>query len=780
MTSFTLTEKKSIFNNLELTEIMNKKNVFHIINKCDISTEENTKLSKIGKKIKKDRIIVKYKRKIPYGRSFAIKGHSYQNMNKKVRNSLIYKDYIDIDMINAHYYILYQVCKERDVKMPQCKNYIKNRESIIEEYIEKFGKTREEIKDMFISILYFGDYKELIGVEVDYLEELKKEVNGIAYRVLADNEKLKKKIKTLKKGVEYNEVASVFSYFIQDYENTILELIYKYLMNNGFIKDKVATLMFDGIMIQKTDNLPEMNDISKYVLEKCGLGINLKIKEIGDKLIDFDNESKVVIDENMVDKLDLKYMTSLPNYESKKIYFEKFCVKVILPEPNFVLTDFVDKEYYILKSEKIKELLKPVMSGEFDEKGNELSFFQKWTMDVDIKTYRKTDFLPFNPDEEKEFDTGDIFNLFSGYNTDKINTPYDEDKKDKILKPYLDLIYELCGADKEVYEYYLNYMANHIKYPRHKVPVCLIIRSDQGVGKNVSMIPLREIIGDLHYYSSSNVNDFFGNYSEGYYRKLIVNLDELEIKNSLEYENLMKTYISEDKITINAKYIRPFTINNYAISVIFTNKDNAAKIDISTGDRRYVAQKSTTKYLKKPKRFWDSLVRHFKNPVFVSCLYDFFMERGSLDIDLTKNRPITEEYREMYKRFIPSEALFCADLILNKDTLRYEEDDDEDEEEKIDEYIIGRSRLYDRYLEYIQKYNLSSFKPSIKVFMGGMKNKIDEGMEYDLGEDNYTINFNQLRRCLIKKKYIDCDMEEYASFGFDDEFEDYDEDYFDI
>ena len=134
----------------------------------------------------------------------------------------------------------------------------------------------------------------------------------------------------------------------------------------------------------------------------------------------------------------------------------------------------------------------------------------------------------------------------------------------------------------------LKYIADIIQNPQKKNPIAFIVKGKQGTGKNVWLNAVGNILGLQHYISSSNPKDFLGDYAEGFYHKLLVNMNECEGKDTFDFEGRIKSFITEDKITLNRKFVQPITIMNLARLIIFTNKPNPIPIDIRSKDRRYV------------------------------------------------------------------------------------------------------------------------------------------------------------------------------------------------
>ena len=118
---------------------------------------------------------------------------------------------------------------------------------------------------------------------------------------------------------------------------------------------------------------------------------------------------------------------------------------------------------------------------------------------------------------------------------------------------------------------------------------------------------------------------FFSDHAEGAYRKLLVNVNEAESKDTFQNEGQFKSFITEDTIVVNPKYVRPTKLANHARLIITSNKPNSIPIDVKSKDRRYVVYQTTDKYLEYKASFWEKIVNHFKKPEFMTALHYFFL-----------------------------------------------------------------------------------------------------------------------------------------------------------
>jgi hypothetical protein len=493
---------------------------------------------------------------------------------------------------------------------------------------------------------------------------------------------------------------------------------------------------------------------------------------------------KFEIDEMYIDNFDTTYFNTLKTYQNKKTYFELFICKVLQPQAVFIWSENnKDKDFntILYSKDNLTTAFEHLKSGIF-KKEKETKFIDEWFNDDEMKNYKCMDFLPFNGirNINKKNNT-DTYNLFNGYNKN-IESEYKKENKEQLLKPFKDLLYELVGADKECFDYFYNFLGHLIQKPNERIPIAFIFKSKQGVGKNVMLEAIGNIIGQAHYISSSNAKDFFGDYAEGLYRKLLVNINECEGKDTFDYEGRLKSIITEDKMTLNPKFIRQYTINNYARLIIFTNKPNPIPIDVRSKDRRYVVYQSTEKYLDKKygTTFWNKLVAHLKKPEFIACLYE---DLNSIDLNKIKwkeSRPITKAYLEMCKLYVPVEAMFLESWIEeDKDNnLNSELSDEEYISNKID---IPTVDFYERYKDYCRKFGYitdKSYQQTLVKFTSRLseldleihKQKTEKTTVFRF-TPKYVLKTMEERNWIIKKE-LEIDVEELKNIGGDD-FDDY-------
>jgi hypothetical protein len=738
---------------------------------------------------------VSYKRTtgMSFGRSNPNGAVGMFSMRKQTRHTLAKRTgMVDYDIVNCHPELLLQLCKANGLSCKELEYYVANRNPVLERLMRITGCDRDRAKELFIRLLYFGSFKnwlkekrdpetkEIIQPEiciyafqndmdfVNWIDALVAELAIIGEHIVKANPKLTKEIeknKELKKKTNYNKTGSVVSFFLQEYEIRVLETLYKYCCEKGYIVNNVCVLCADGIMleearVQGADLLTEFNQVVK---EKTGFNLRFDKKEMNECLTDEFIQEHIIsekdLDRAKFERFDNDYFNSLAGYRRKQIYFEMFVCKILRPDPvyAYIETDCGFDEMSFYTQSKITEAFNHLKTGEFYDNGEPEKFMTKWLGDESIRCYNKMDFLPFN---EKEPIPPHIFNLFRGFNP-KCGDEFSVSIKDKLLKPFFDLGKELCGGDEKCFAYLLKYIADIFQNPRRKNPIAFIIKGKQGTGKNVFLNAVGTCLGKSHYITSSNPKDFFGDYAEGFYHKLLVNMNECEGRDTFDFEGRIKSFITEDSITLNRKFVQPITISNLARLIIFTNKATPIPIDIRSKDRRYVVYETTDHYLN-PKygtEFWKKLVAHFNRPDFIACLYDYFNTMEIDDFDWRTERPITPAYLQMCKVFVPAEVLWLEYKISNAKKI----DNQPNQEFKyfVDWKHEGVSglELYNQYKDFCKQYGFhkdASYEKSTKTFYAKLRElELPLIQTNPQGSTHFKFDYEEVLLFMKQRKWID-------------------------
>jgi hypothetical protein len=790
-------------------------------NSAEIYTNLKQQLAAFHKKILNGKVKVNYtipSKAVGFGRVSANQSLSLGVFRREVRHALSKNLYVDIDIANAQVEMLYQFCKAHKLATPCLERYCLNRDeyfdAVANSYTKHDGtplsvklengkyKYRDAIKSLFIVMIFFGGFnrwKKDYDIhskhkrdDCDLVDEFYHELNFVSNTIMFHNKEFfnlvnageHTKSKVNDKGVveEYeNPMGRAMSIFLQDLERRCIECVYTYLEEIKVINNYEAVYCFDGIMVlqkywNKHNESELLNALSSVVKSKLGFDLKFTVKPFDEGDCILASFKPMEIPQHALDKFDKVYFDSLETYTDKKIYFERFFCKVrndnLIYQIYFNVSNCSTVEEKADRQadtcffavEKFASAFRDLRYIEYNpskEKEEEEEFVKEWLNDTNIKVSQKIEFTPYNKSESQmlDFQYDDEFraNLFTGY-SDKIHSTF---TKGKSIKYWLATLKELCEGNDEYMNYVVNLLATKIQYPTRKLPIGLIIMGAQGTGKNTILNSVGRVIGDRHYISSSKANDFFGEYAEGFVNKLIVNMNEVEGKDTMDLQGRMKEFITEDKITVNMKFLRPIPVKNHALLVLFSNKSNPIQIDVRSGDRRWVAFKSTNKFLDKNKygsKHWKAINELFEKPEFIAELYDFLNTIDLSNFDAIKERPITASYKQLCALSIPKEVMFLEHLFSHHldgiSLLKNNTEANRLQQAFKTEVTISGSSLHSEFIRFCEDNNLitAANKPSIKKFYNDLLS-LDCGI--NKGEDNHnkTTQFSWKYGEIFKKLY---------------------------
>jgi hypothetical protein len=269
----------------------------------DKETAKNTLVSMLRDRLNSNKVGYKFSGKSHSGRLYSVKP-SLQGISRVVRHTIAGDIMWDLDMDNAHPYILKFYCDDEAYPCPVLTMYINDREPILKELMEKHDITRDEAKRVLLSLLNGGSPK----YSTDFTRKFDNECKNIRKYVCESNPNLYNRAKKAKGENGYNLEGSATNYMLCIKENEILQIIYNELVRRNII---VGALVFDGLMIEKR-SMPDINDVKlllrdleKVILLHYGHPIKLSVKPMNegiDLTIDEDMVGKTEIDKLITDK----------------------------------------------------------------------------------------------------------------------------------------------------------------------------------------------------------------------------------------------------------------------------------------------------------------------------------------------------------------------------------------------------------------------------------------------------------------------------------------------
>ena len=553
--NLTLEPQQNHLNNIKLIETVPTETLKLLINSSLLKQtfhnpfssicfdNEKEQLLKYEKLIKKGEATITYTqtKNMKYGRVFPKASLGLFSIRREIRHTLAKDNYEDIDVENCHPVILHQICKANNIECKYLQKYINKRSELLQEVMTAYNVVKDQAKQLFIQLLYFGTFESwcknhnIEGEPFKFITKFKKELNLIGEIIVAKNPKLSKDIQKRKEEQnikDYNIKGSVCSYYLQEYESRILETIYLYCYEKKIVKNN-CVLCADGLMIPKDYYKPELLiEFKQIVSEKLGFVLNFTNKEMNQGYsIEQLKQTQIKLD--------------LTPYDKLKIEFEKKNFKILNP---LLFATIQDDGNLILRERAVfKNVYENLLiDGE--------SFVSQWLKDPTNRTYDKIDFLP------AQEAPSNIFNTFKGFQGEKA-TKYDNVNVEEslIMKHIKEVI---CNNDKAVSTYFINFLANLLQHPHKKSNTSLIIKSVQGCGKDTIFNWFgNKILGSNYYFNDDSAELIFGRFNSCIENKILCVLNEASGKDTFTINEKIKNAITRNINTIEKKKIN--TIRKY-------------------------------------------------------------------------------------------------------------------------------------------------------------------------------------------------------------------------
>ena len=511
------------------------------------------------------------------------KGTTIQKLPNKLRGLILGNSAYDIDIKNCAWNVIKYIIKseyfEHQTKFKTIIDYAENREKYFENNFDKL----EWIKILFsenpkkLNQNYYSDpIKDLIN-EIQELHDLIKD-NLHRYSHIEFNDKK-------------NNFNSKLSYIVFNQENIILnEIMEKY-------KEMVIAPIFDGVIISSDCNLENaLTDINNIV-SKYELSVHYK------------EFPEIKLDDNPPG-YDNDYLLMKEEFEENHFMIEDSPIIFV----RITYNSKGEREVRYYNKKDFSDLVQPF---QFDNK----SFFNEWLKDPKRKSYKKIEWCP-NINNINE----DCFNPFNGFKSKIL----EEDEIDiNAVNIFLEHLKLLVDYNEKSLDYLKKYIAHLFQRPEELPLVALLFKSSEGVGKDIFLTILSNIIGRDLVNRDSKFENITGTFNKNLKNKLIIQLNEVKSKDGHENKDLLKDLITIEELNIRVMRTDTRTEKNYCRFILFTN--NLTPISINRDNRRYVIFQCGEK---KEPEYYNGVFGISTNPNSLSSIFSYFM-----NIDISKFTP---------------------------------------------------------------------------------------------------------------------------------------------
>lgn len=179
------------------------------------------------------------------------------------------------------------------------------------------------------------------------------------------------------------------------------------------------------------------------------------------------------------------------------------------------------------------------------------------------------------------------------------------------------------------------FLAHNVKYPGKKIPWAPLIQSAEGVGKGFIKKVIEGMLGEMYTYNPPaqeliGSSATFNSWQRG---KLMIVVDEIKIDERRELIEIMKPWITDERIQIQSKGENQEMEDNPANYCFFSNYKDA--IPIGQSGRRYSIFYSAIQRV-------EDLIRRGMDDAYFNALFEWRLNGGQeIIVDWLLNYPIT-------------------------------------------------------------------------------------------------------------------------------------------
>ena len=635
---------------------------------------------------------------------------SLQGLPANVRNFLINKNCIDLDLENCHPKILAALAKKNGILTAEIDNYNNNRSNyLINLQNELGGVTKAEAKNAILKVFFSNPNKNLQPehYKSECLKQIKREIKKIHECFQTIYKDVYRQAERLGKD---NPNASALSKICQTEENRLLMKMYEHCYINNI---KVIALMFDGILVELgSEDFSEDNFIDELEQSINPLGFDMKIK------------SKPI---STSFKLPDDFVAiEINSYEELKSDFEQNNCKV---DDDFFTTDSITQisKQYIKAKFKVKyEHIRYFCP----KKNQQLVFIDAWLSDPDLRRYDATDIYP-----KQEMCPNNVFNLWIPFpiiNHNLIDKSFAEDG----LKFFREHLKVMSGNDADVLFFIELWIAQMLQYPEHK-SIELIFFSREGAGKGLFLEFFKTILGRMKVFECTDPqNQIFGRFNSVMKDAFLVCMNETNKSYFYNNADRKKALITDPTIVIENKGVSSIVVNSFHRFIQFTNNPDPSP----PSDRRNCFIEVSDEKIDDTEYFNKGFLFAAEKDV-AKAIYDYYMSHPTKPKINKNDIPISEYHKEVLEANKDKMVCWLEEYAQGHDSVNL---------------FVPTKHLLNDYREWLSNNN---FKYDINAHQFGMhlKKRLNNNVarkvcryESNIRSNGWDINFPALQSYLKK------------------------------
>ena len=578
----------------------------------------------------------------------------------------------DLDMDNCHCVILQWQCKRHGITCDALSEYIANRQKHKEELMESTGKSKDDVKSMFLAavnsqnemerweknltIFFIKFDKECKEIQQAFLR-LTEYRHILPYAEKAANEKLEAKKAERRRdrkttnGLTANVAGSFINLILCTWENRFLGVACRAIASMGL---EVNVNNFDGMMIRgdhypKGDQPTVRDDVicpalEQALLEEFKITMGWSMKRHSTGLVYSDDGLR------------------LPYSKLAELWLKRICR--VGSEYVLELTDgsTVTQTARNLADRLGAETAKCLLVGPGAQTWYSHTFADTLCRDPAMRTYEKADMYP-DPSECPP----NVYNRWKPMPCESWDVTQANPESENVAT-FRNLVLILADRDDKVAAFVELWIAHMLQHPSRKPNAWLIFMSEQGAGKGTLVCIIARLVGSAKVKKVGNVErSLLGAYNDVVRDAFLVVLDEAKGKHLFDGGDELKNMITESTVTVHEKYMSAQEIRSYARWMVTVQPRS---VPTKKGDRRGVISrcsdelcvKEGQQHLKDVNHWIDESHEKFK-PQFIPDIHAYLMTLKPPTVFQSDELPQTEVQRELQAANADVFESWVADVV---------------------------------------------------------------------------------------------------------------------
>jgi hypothetical protein len=260
-----------------------------------------------------------------------------------------------------------------------------------------------------------------------------------------------------------------------------------------------------------------------------------------------------------------------------------------------------------------------------------------WFNNPDRRQYKG---LTFMPGESSPYQGN--YNLWGGFSVEPVPSNSENPANIEAFSLFYDHILQNIGnGDNYTAAYVIGWMADLVQYPRKRLGVSLVLRSDaQGTGKGLFARIFGHLFGK-HYLHITNPRHLTGNFNAHLIDCVLLFADEAFWAGDKSSEGALKTLITEEYRAVEIKGKDVFQARNFTRLLIASNKSWVVPSELH--DRRFVIL-DVNQQKARDTEYFGKMIKQMESGGYEALLW--FLMNLKIDIDLRNCMPETDAMKD--------------------------------------------------------------------------------------------------------------------------------------